>query len=175
MGFLKKYAKDIALISVIIAIVGIISYNFSFLFVNGESMSPTYHNKDVLILKKAHEVEKNQLVVFKSPKSWKKDESKFIKRILATPGDRVTVSNENLFVNDRFVTNISEKNCGLDKDESFKVDKDQYLVVGDNHANSNDSITQFCSGNSEFLVHKDNLQLTGKEIKVFGGNKNEQN
>lgn len=132
-------------------------------------MSPTYHDKQTLILNKSKEIKNNQIVVFKSPESWNKDEKNFIKRILASPGDSVSISNNYLFVNDEKVTEISEKKCGLEENQNLIIDDNHYLVVGDNHFDSNDSLTQFCKGNEEFLVNKDNILITGSEFKVLGG------
>lgn len=174
MKFIKKYKNDILFLSSVIIIVSIISYNFSILFVNGESMEPTYHDKDVLLLNKEHNPKNNQIIIFNSPKSWGKEGKTFIKRILASPGDKVVISNEQLMVNNKVITEITEKHCQLDKPKEFTMKENHYLAVGDNHANSNDSLAQLCKGNGEFLVPKENVLLTGKEIKVLGGSKNEQ-
>lgn len=167
MDLIKKYKSDILLIVAISVIAAVLSYNFSILFVNGESMSPTYHDRDVVLLNKSHNTKNGQIVVFKSPKSWGKNETNFIKRIIASPGDVVEISNDDLLVNGELITNISEKKCELNGTFSFEVDKDHYLVVGDNHANSNDSLAQMCSNNEEFLVPKDNFLIYGDEMKVW--------
>lgn len=172
-SFMSKYKIDILLIGVFIIVAYIVSSNYSLLLIQGSSMSPTYSDKDILVLKKENDFKKGDVVVFDSPESWSKEGKKFIKRIVATEGDTVTIGNESLLVNGEFVADISEKKCGLDEDINVGVDTGQFLLVGDNYSASNDSLTQFCNKNDNFLVDKNALVLSGKEILVIGGLSNE--
>lgn len=132
-------------------------------------MFPTYQDKDIMILSKQSEIERNDIAVFLSPESWRSGESKFVKRIIAKEGDLVHVTNEVLRVNGESVAIITNKRCGLDSEKEFKVEKDKVFMVGDNYSSSNDSLTQLCNKNEEFLIDKENVLFNGKEIYVLSG------
>lgn len=168
-SFLGKYKVDILVIAVIALIAFIFSNNYAILFVQGESMYPTYNHKDILILKKESEPINDDIVVFNPPKSWGSENDKFIKRIIASEGDVLTISGDDLIVNDEVVANISDKKCNLTEDISVKLDEDKYFFVGDNYYSSNDSLTQLCNQNKDFLIDESLILMSGKEFKVIGG------
>lgn len=168
-SLILEYKLDIVVFTSLLVIAFIMSSNYSVLYVNGSSMNPTYQDEDVLILNKEKNHLNGNVVVFNSPEDWSSESKKFIKRILASEGDSVTITNETLLVNNKSVANISEKNCGLESAEEFNIPEDKYLMVGDNYSASNDSITQFCSGNENFLIDEKSIILSGKHFKVIGG------
>lgn len=170
-SLLSKYKLDIIFIASVIIITYVLSNNYSLLFIQGESMYPTYSDKEILILKKEDKFSHGDIVVFNSPDSWSKENKKFIKRIIATEGDMITIGNDKLLVNGVFVDDISEKKCGLKEDINVGVDSGEFFLVGDNYSASNDSLTQFCNKNESFLVDKELLILSGKELLVIGGSK----
>jgi signal peptidase I len=114
--------------------------------VSGESMAPTFSDDDYLIVNQlskrvSGEFDRFDVVIFRYPK----DESKFfIKRIVALPGERVMVSNDQ-------VTIYNENNPeGLTLDNGYTqgittgsnditLSQDEYFVLGDNRSNSSDS------------------------------------
>lgn len=165
----KKVARDVIFLIIIVMITLMLSFKYSILHVRGDSMFPTYQDKDVIFLNKQKEIETNDIAVFLSPESWRSGGNKFIKRILAKEGDLVHITNETLSVNGESVANITNKRCGLDTEEEFKVGKNKILMVGDNHSSSNDSLTQFCNGNEEFLIDESEVLFSGKEIYVLSG------
>lgn len=167
-SFLSKYLSDILFLIAIVMIAFIFSNNYAVLLVQGDSMYPTYNDKDILLLKKDKEFINDNIVVFKSPESWSAKSKKFIKRIVASEGDTLVITNEELIVNGEVVALVSEKKCGLKESVELKIDENKYFVVGDNYSSSNDSLTQFCNQNKEFLVDEDRLMLNGKE-KFVGG------
>ncbi|NMA72560.1 MAG: signal peptidase I [Firmicutes bacterium] len=168
-SFLNKYKVDILVIAVIALIAFIFSKNYAILLVQGESMYPTYNHKDILILKKESEPINGDIVVFSPPESWGSENDKFIKRIIASEGDVLTISGDDLIVNDKVVANIADKKCNLTGDISVKLDEDKYFFVGDNYYSSNDSLTQLCNQNKDFLIDKSLILMSGKEFKVIGG------
>lgn len=168
-SFILEYKLDIVVLTFLLVIAFVISNNYSVLYVNGSSMNPTYQDEDILILKKEKNHLNGDVVVFNSPKDWGSENKKFVKRILASEGDSVKITNQTLFVNNNSVANISDKNCGLENDEQLNIPKNKYFMVGDNYAASNDSITQFCSGNENFLIEENEILLSGKHLKVIGG------
>lgn len=168
-SFLNKYKVDILVIAVIALIAFIFSKNYAILLVQGESMYPTYNHKDILILKKESEPINGDIVVFSPPESWGSENDKFIKRIIASEGDVLTISGDDLIVNDEVVANIRDKKCNLTGDISIKLDEGKYFFVGDNYHSSNDSLTQLCNHNKDFLIDESLILMSGKEFKVIGG------
>ena len=68
--------------------------------VSGQSMFPTYHDKEILLSNllavKLKHIEKGDVVVFEAP--YEKDKL-FIKRVMGIPGDRVMVKNGLVYLN----------------------------------------------------------------------------
>lgn len=111
--------------------------------VSGESMFPTFHNNEYLIVDEFsyhfHDPARGDVVIFRYPN----DPSKFfIKRVLGLPGETVTVSAGKVYITkDGKQTEINEPYL---KQQTFKntvtkLDEDQYFVMGDNRAVSFDS------------------------------------
>lgn len=165
----RKLARDILFLVFIIIIALMFSFKYSILHVRGDSMFPTYQDKDVILLSKHKEIEVNDIAVFSSPETWRSGGNKFIKRIAAKEGDSVHITNEVLSVNGESVANITNKRCGLESEEQFKVGKNKVFMVGDNHSSSNDSLTQFCNKNEEFLIDEEEILFSGKEVYLLSG------
>jgi signal peptidase I len=125
----------------IIAAVLIIVFVFETVSVDGQSMSPTLSHKDRLIIEKVtyyiRKPKVNDIVVIKYPADTRE---KYIKRVVATAGDKIKIEDNRLFVN------------GVEKDEPYlkeKIIKGYYneaivpentiFVLGDNRNNSRDS------------------------------------
>lgn len=168
-GFWEEHKIDILIVVGIALAAFIFSNNYAILFVQGESMHPTYNHNDVLILKKESELINNDIVVFSPPASWGSESDKFIKRIIASEGDVLTISGDDLIVNDEIVAHIADKKCNLTGDVSIKLDEDKYFFVGDNYHSSNDSLTQLCNYNKDFLIDESSILMSGKQFKVIGG------
>ena len=153
-----------------IALVAIVTLTFflkfSVILVDGNSMYPTFKDGEYLLITKSS-LKDNQIVVFDHPESWDSKKSKFIKRVVATEGDYIEIDNNTLKVNEKKEIDISKKNCELSSSETFKIPKDKILVMGDNTANSNDSITQFCEMNDEFLVDKSDILVSGESKVIY--------
>lgn len=135
---------------VAIAIAAIIRY---FLFipivVDGESMMPTLHNGDKMIVNKLDKPDRFDIVVFHATES--KD---YIKRVIGLPGDYVEYKDDQLYINgkkydepylDEYKSELTSGNLTND----FKLDdidptldvipEGYYLVLGDNRRLSSDS------------------------------------
>jgi signal peptidase I len=91
--------------------------------------------------------QRGDIIVFKYPQDETRD---FIKRIVATPGERLQVRGSTVYVNDRalrepYAKNVhaalrGESHCGYSFGcEVTTVPPDSYFVMGDNRDNSQDS------------------------------------
>lgn len=136
-------------------------------------MNPTYKNKDLIVLNKENEIAKNNLIIF-TTKSWgASTNTKLIKRVIATPGDTLFITRENVSVNGELIAETGTKRCYLPEGLTIKVPENKYFVMGDNIRNSNDSLTQLCNENEDFFVDNENVVITGKESLVIGVFSNE--
>ncbi|HHY90181.1 MAG TPA: signal peptidase I [Clostridiales bacterium] len=136
-----EWIKTIA-ISVVVALV--ITTFIRPTLVKGYSMYPTLDQYDYLIINKIpymfHEPEKGDIVVFKSDlKSVDGKEKDLIKRVIAVAGDRVTVKNGKVYVNEKELDEpyiYSEYTPG---EVDLIVPEGTIFVMGDNRENSLDS------------------------------------
>jgi len=108
--------------------------------VNGESMLPTLHHGERLLVDKLSyrftEPKRGDIVVFKYPANPKEQ---FIKRIIGVPGDLVSVQNGIVYVNgvalaEDYIT--APARIGF---REQRVPEGAYFVLGDNRNNSEDS------------------------------------
>lgn len=123
--------------------------------VSGESMSPTFSDKDRLIVSKISKtmgtLDRGDVIIFHENK-----ESDYIKRLIGKPGDTVQYKNDVLYINGKSVeepyldeNKKNKVNPTLTEDFSVKdlinsngkdkIPAGHYLVLGDNRANSIDS------------------------------------
>lgn len=116
----------------------------SFIFIDGESMSPNLNNGETKLLFKNNigNIKRFDIVVFKSNSS----SDLIVKRIIGLPGDYISYRNNQLFVNNNrveetFLSNLSDMNPDyLTQDFSTnKINLNHYFVLGDNRQISDDS------------------------------------
>ncbi len=127
------------------AYAGVSRYLYQSVEVVGESMEPTLHPADQLILNRfayrIQEPKQLDVVVLKDPT----DGAFVVKRIIARPGDAVFFRSGNVFVNghllrEPYVMRGAPTLTGSGVQEQLVVcGKDQYFVLGDNRQNSFDS------------------------------------
>ncbi len=146
-----EWVKVIVLTAVFV--IGIRTFIFSPIMVDGASMMPTYEDGDRIIVNKIGktitDLERFDIVVFKAP-----DERNFIKRIIGLPGDHIAYENDELYVNgEKFEEPyLSQYKSELDGfgdltydftleqlTDRSKIPEDYYLVLGDNRRKSSDS------------------------------------
>ncbi|MGC4375618.1 signal peptidase I [Fictibacillus sp. Mic-4] len=128
---------------------GVIRYFFfAPIVVDGESMMPTLHNKDRLIVNKIATPKRGDIIVFKATPT--KD---YIKRVIGLPGDEIMYKDDVLYVNGKQVKEpYLEPNKKITKDGNLtydftleeitgkkRVPKGQLFVLGDNRRHSTDS------------------------------------
>lgn len=113
--------------------------------VSGESMVPTFNDKDYLIVDEIsyrfHDPKRGDVIVFRYPNDPKKF---FIKRVIGLPGESIKISGniitiyneqnpEGFNLDEPYVKNISFNNM------SQEIGPDEYFVMGDNRLHSLDS------------------------------------
>lgn len=114
--------------------------------IKGASMHPNYPDGEYLLTEKVsyylHEPQRGDVVVFKPPVS----EDEYIKRILALPGDTVSLQNGKFYINGRLLNesyisdNIYTSGGEYLEDNSTKIiPEGEYLTIGDNRPHSYDS------------------------------------
>ena len=131
---MKKIIKEtIPYLVIILVVVLIRLFVVTPVRVDGESMSPTFKNNQILLLNKMDKSYKRfDVVVFNH------NNNKLVKRIIGLPGDIVSYKNNKLYVNDKLVKE-SYKRKDTDDFTSDIVPSDMYFVLGDNRSNSLDS------------------------------------
>lgn len=152
MSFARKiYLILIDLVETIVIAGAIFVVIYAFLFrpfqVNGESMVPNFKNGEYiltnLITLRLFPLKRGEVIVFRAPINQEKD---FIKRVIGLPGDRVSLKNGYVYVND---VKLDENylppdfrtygGAFLAEGASVTVPVDNYFVLGDNRNFSSDS------------------------------------
>lgn len=111
---------------------------FSMIEVSGESMSPTLHTSDRLVLMRHTSIDRFDIVVFDREENG----TKLVKRVVGMPGDTVSYIDCVLVVNGESIVEpyltASAQDCGDDLAPQ-QVAEGAYIVFGDNRQGSLDS------------------------------------
>ena len=140
---MKKYfitRKIPFTITIIVLVTWYISSNLvQFALIQGDSMLPTYHNMQlVLVDKHSNEFHYNDVIVFTNEKL----NATLIKRIIAIPGDTVQIIDGIVYVNNipsPFLTGDKIISYSGIASSPLHLSSDEYFVLGDNYEKSKDS------------------------------------
>lgn len=96
---MKHFLKEWGFFSFILVLI-LLSRLFiwSLVIVEGHSMDPTLHDKDVLVMLKIGKVDRFDIVVASEPDETGK-EKLIVKRLIGLPGDTIHYENDTLYVN----------------------------------------------------------------------------
>lgn len=111
--------------------------------VSGASMDPTFHEGDYLIVDELsyflREPKRGEVIIFSNPTN---ESQFFIKRVIALPGETVSVDNDQVrvFTNQEQII-LDEPYLGStgNRNKTLTLGEDEYFVMGDNRAVSYDS------------------------------------
>ena len=136
---LKRLASRIILIAVAVGIAFVCSrYFYQLMLIQGDSMSPTYHHLQMVVLdKRDRAFAAGDVVAFEC----RGLSATLVKRVAAVPGDTVVIDDGVLMVNGAPSPVYGESEfafAGL-MESPVALGEDEYVVIGDNIAQSKDS------------------------------------
>lgn len=138
-SFLRELIETTLLIAAIYAFVNLATARY---VVDGNSMQPNFHSDQFIIVSRISyilgEPQRGDVVVFHYPRQTDRD---FIKRVIGVPGDMVVILGGRVYVNDELIEEpYIERFCsGKTCDGEWVVGQDEYFLLGDNRASSQDS------------------------------------
>jgi signal peptidase I len=115
--------------------------------VSGASMKPNFMDGDYIITDKVslnfNEIKKGDIIVFKDPQN---ENQEFIKRVIATPNDKIKIENNRVYLNSVLLREEylpegtkTEPNNFIKESQEITVPASKYFVMGDNREGSSDS------------------------------------
>lgn len=134
---------------------------FRFYQVSGSSMQPSLQDHELVLLKRTF-LERGALVIFSPPEEWRETSTstEFLKRVAAAPGDEVSFTNNQLWINGEKVLTVEGRDCAA----PFSVVlEDDFIALGDNTGNSRDSFFFWCEGKDP-LIPLDNIKFVGERV-----------
>lgn len=126
----KWYFKVAA---VVIGITLIFNHFFTIVFISGNSMEPSFHDKNVLLGHRQYDLWRFDVVTISS----KEAGCILIKRVIGLPGETIEYKDNMLFVNGEYQPCVYS--MGKTEDFSITLGRDEYYCLGDNRENSYDS------------------------------------
>jgi signal peptidase I len=146
--FQKLGAFFMDILEVIVLAVGIFLIVYLLILrphkIKGQSMHPTFPDAEYLLTEKVtyyrSDPQRGDVIVFKPPIS----EDEFIKRVVALPGETVSILGGKVFVNDKLLKEdyikVDTNPSGfLSEGQIYTVPEGNYFVMGDNRPHSSDS------------------------------------
>ena len=140
LGGLRSWIRDLTLS------IGVSAFIIIFLYqpvrVEGTSMLPNLEDQDRLFINKmafrVGEVERGDVVVFQYPRDHTKS---YIKRVIALPGDRVSIDHGRVFVNGKALAEpyVPARFTDDRSQPEMTIPPNEFFVMGDHRSISSDS------------------------------------
>ncbi|HZO75716.1 MAG TPA: signal peptidase I [Ktedonobacteraceae bacterium] len=167
--WVRQLFETITLILLMILAIRLGLQNFH---IEGQSMEPTLHNYEYIIVDKVtyllHPPERGDVIVFHYPVAPQED---FIKRVIAIPGDTITIINKTVMINGVTLQepyiNKNDPFTPYPSSQTWHVGIDQYFVMGDNRGNSSDS-RQWGFVPRQNIIGKADLVYWPMDVNNFG-------
>lgn len=174
---IRKEIMEIIFIVILAVGIALLIVNFvgQRTVVRGSSMVPTLHDGDQLIVYKLlyffKTPQKGDIVVVYVPEEMRNDKNEklYIKRVIATEGDKIEVKDKTVYLNGKALNepNVIKEGRPYPEIDEITVPQGCVFVMGDNRVNSRDSRELGC------IQYKD---IKGKAIfrfwPFFDANKN---
>lgn len=129
--------------------------------ISGESMYPTLHDDDKVLVSMVSyylgDPERGDIVIISSAERFS---DKYIKRIIALPGEHIVIKNNQVFVDDTLLEEDYLTNTYTNGNIDTIVPAESYFVMGDNRTKSSDSR----SGSISFIKRE---EIVGKAFLVI--------
>ncbi len=135
-----ELTKGIVIIAIILTLVNF--FVVTVFVVEGASMEPNFHNGEALLTNRLSYListpQRGDVVISKFPGD--PEHKKYIKRIIALPGEKLTIKDGLVYINDQKLTESYLPSGTQTLPDMEKVmGSDEYFIIGDNRGNSSDS------------------------------------
>ncbi|OGD64078.1 signal peptidase I [Candidatus Berkelbacteria bacterium RIFOXYA2_FULL_43_10] len=131
------------LILVVVALIIVNKFWFTIFIVDGESMEPNFHDRELVLLNKNYLrgsalPARGDAVVVQYPGD--PEHKRYVKRVIALPGESIEVGYDLVAVNGKRLTeSYIPYGTNMEPEGNWQLRSDQYFLMGDNRENSNDS------------------------------------
>lgn len=137
--YIHKHQSALIILSIILFTWFLSKYVIQFTLIQGDSMLPSYHHLQLVVVNKlAKDYTYDDVIVF----SCDTLSATLVKRIVAVPGDTVCIQSGTLYVNQmpsRVVPAGTELSYSGIAAAPIRLGTDEYFVLGDNYEVSKDS------------------------------------
>ena len=139
-------------------------------YIPSESMEPTLKVGDRILVNKFiynfRKPKRQEIIVFNYPLD---PQRKFVKRVIATPGDQVKIEEGKVFVNGQRLEEEYVREDSYTDFSEVTVPADNYFVLGDNRNNSKDSRYWGFVPAENIVGHPMIIFWPLSRIKIIGG------
>lgn len=139
-GIVFDLARGVIFVAIILALIN--TFWLTIFIVDGLSMEPSLHNKEIVILHKnaysSNNPERGDVVVVQYPGD--PEHKRYVKRVVGLPSESIKIAGGKVYTNDRmfresYLLAGTETESGGD----WQLSSEEYFLMGDNRPNSNDS------------------------------------